>query len=266
MGGPLLAGLIMVSTDIKGILISDIGTFLVSILILLFIKYPQQTSPLNKATAEKKGLFNTILFFKKNITETLTLIRNTKNAPLLLGTSFSMNFFIIGVFVLISPMFLFGKYSVSEISYVMSIIGVFQIGVGFLITRINIVNTLKTIYLGILVMGTFGYLTVAFSYNIIMTIIGLCFLLGSLPFINSCNRSLFQKIIPNEHHGRFFSTRRSISQSLTPLSALFSGFWVDSMPSRVLFGSKYQFVFFTYGICVITVGFLGLMVSNETSK
>jgi DHA3 family macrolide efflux protein-like MFS transporter len=258
MGGPLLGGAIMAGINIKGVFLVDIGTFLLSILILLFIKFPRSGLELKKKVESEIDFLKSVLFFKENLKSTLSLIKSTKNAHLLLGTSFSMNFFIIGVFVIITPMFLFQEYSVKQVSYVMTAVGVTQIFSGYLVSRLKVQDTLSAIFVGILVMGVFGYMVVAFSGNGVITTVGICILFGSLPFINSCNRSTVQKIIPNDHHGRFFSTRRSISQSLTPVSAAVSGFILDLLPSKLFIGNKFQLIFLIYGFFVLGIGILGV--------
>lgn len=260
LSGPLLGGAVMSFMNIKGVLLIDIFTFIAAILILNFIRFPVTNKSTNILIFSFRKLF---LNFIDDFKNTISLIKKTQHAVLLLCTSLIMNFFIIGVYVLITPMLLYNQHSVKVISLIVSSIGIAQIISGYIVTKMKINNLIFAIYTGITFMGIFGYLLIAFSSNLIALGTGMFLLFGCLPLLNSFNRSTFQNIIPNEHHGRFFSARRSISQSLTPLSALFSGYLMDTLSSENFIGDKFQLLFLSYGILIVMIGILGMYWSRN---
>lgn len=217
---PIIAGVLIVTIDIWGVLIIDFATFLFAVTTLLLTRIP---SPVVTSEGEKArgSLLQEAAFGWKYIRARVGLL-----ALLLFfaGANFSFAFFT----VLFTPMVLsFASPavlgSVESVGGVGMLLGGFAlstwggpkrrvygvVGFGFVLGAAVIISGLRADPVLIAAANFMGFLT--------------------LPIINGCSQAIWQVKTPPDVQGRVFSVRAMIAWSTTPLSYVLAGPLADQV-------------------------------------
>ena len=211
IGGPLLAGILVSTIEIQGVLLVDAISFLVGVLALLFAAIPNPA----RASEEEEGLWR----------EAATGFRYVRERPGLFGLLlvFGASNFLFGIASIIITPLILSMADATQLGFQMAIGGA-----GLLIGGIAMSmwgGPSRRIH-GVLGFSFLAGICLAFhglqpSFPLIV-IAGFAFFM-TLPVINSCNASLWQSKVPANLQGRCFAIQRLLSEAAMPLGFCIAG-------------------------------------------
>lgn len=217
---PALAGLLIVTIQIQGVLLIDATTFVYSLITLLLVQFPRIES-----TTDGKVSIQALL------RETAYSWRYITMRPGLLGLLifFAANNFLEGIInVVVIPLVL-AFAPVTVLGTVMSVSGIGML-VGSLIMSIW-GGEKSPIYamLGFTLLGGLCILFAGLRPSVpVFFITGFLYYFG-LPVINGSSQIIWQKKVPLHLQGRVFAVRRMIAWALLPFAYLIAGVLADQV-------------------------------------
>lgn len=217
---PALAGVLLVTIGIRGVIAVDFITCILAVTTLLFVRIPRL--PQTKEGAASRGTLRDEIGYGW---------RYLKERPGLIGllTMFAVtNFSMSTVVVLFTP-YLMGITTPDIVGTVFSISGVgMLLGALAMSTwggpkrRVPAIILLMS-FQGLLVM------TAGFQPNLIL-ITGATFLyMMAMPLVNGCSQALWLQKVAPDVQGRVFAVRRMIAWSMTPLAYALAGPLADRL-------------------------------------
>ncbi|QTA91524.1 Major facilitator superfamily transporter [Desulfonema magnum] len=236
---PVLAGVLLGTIGLYGIIVIDFATFVMALIPLIFVRIPDVTPDPGRKTG-KKSLFHEAMYGWRYITEQSGLF------GLLIFFTIA-NFFAGLAGVLFTPLILsFTSASVLGIILSTGSIGMLAGGLTMSIWGgpkrhiYGIFSSALGIGLCILSAGLHTYAP--------LFAVAAFFYYFGIPIINSCNHVIFQKKIPPDVQGRAFAMIGAIVGSSLPLAYLVAGPLVDHVfeplmaPDGLLAGSMGQLI------------------------
>lgn len=212
---PLLAGLLMVTIDIQGVLVADFATFLFAVGVLALVKVPKPERSAEGEAASK-------LPFKKQLTFGFSYIAKRQGLMALLLFFAMINFVVSIATVLLTPMIL----SFTDEAVLGTVLSVSSAGmlVGSIVMMVT-GGPKRRIY-GILGFGLVLGVAVFFAglrpYAPLIT--GAVFLMMfGVPIINGCSQAIWQSKVEPDIQGRVFAVRRMVAQFTVPIADLSAG-------------------------------------------
>ncbi len=222
---PLMAGFLIAELQLGGVLLIDVGTFLVSILSLLVVRFP--ALPATSTSQRDTGsLLRQMLYGWTYIVA----------RPGLLGLLifFAATSFLNGLIAsLIYPLIL-NFASATELGVVISIAGA-----GLVLSSLvmSVWNGPQRRILGVfgseLVFGV-GILLIGLRPSAILVAIGAAIAHTALPVSNVTNQAIWQSKVAPDVQGRVFATRQMIGKAMTPLAFLLAGPLADQVFNPLL--------------------------------
>ena len=223
---PILAGALMTTVGMQGIIIIDVVTYLLALGTLLFVTIPQ---PDKKPTSEgtKFSLFSDIAFGWRYLIERRGL----------LGLTFyyaSVNFFLNISGVMLSPLVLsFG--SAASLGVAQTVIGAGLLAGSLLMSvwggpkkkRINAV-------FGFIMLASMGFMVAGLQPKLVLICAGVFILMFFIPFANGPSSAVMAAKVTPDVQGRVSATRSMISQSMMPLAFILSGVLADHVFNPLL--------------------------------
>lgn len=209
--GPLFCGWLIATTSTSTGLFIDSGTYLMSVLILLFCVFPKDVKSKHKIKI-KQGIFST-----------LKLIRHNKLLMNLLFSAVIMNFLGSATFLCIQ-FGLLNELQVTKQAYgaifAMSPAGM-TLGIAFS-KQVNINRKGLFIAISLVLTGIFNLLMGLSSSTIMF---GFLFFLSGVAFgmSNAMYSYLYRTLIPIDMQGKFFGLLNSIAKIAAPLGVAISG-------------------------------------------
>jgi MFS transporter, DHA3 family, macrolide efflux protein len=218
IGAPMLAGFLLLSIDLEGILLIDFVTFVLGVLPLLWIAIPRPEVS-DEAAAVRGSLFKeawlgwTYIARRPGLLGLLLVIAIT-------NMSLGM------VLVLMPPLVLSFSSSavlgtINSVSSIGLLVG--AVGVSFLGVPRRRVATI----LGLLVFRGLMFVVGGLQESPVLITVAAFLFLCSNPFINTANQVLWQNKVPVDLQGRVLATRNLIGGAMVPLAFLFGGPLVD---------------------------------------
>jgi DHA3 family macrolide efflux protein-like MFS transporter len=216
---PALAGVLLITIQIWGVIAIDFATFLVALTTLAVIWVPNP--PRTESTAEKPSLFQEVTFGWRYVTERRGLFA--------LLVFFALSNFVFGfVNVLFTPLVLSFATPVA-LGTVVSVGGIGMLLGGIVMgawggpqRRVNGILGASLLSGAALVVG-------GLRANIPLLAGALFVLFFTGPIANGCSQAIWQvKTAPNVQ-GKVFSVRRMMALSVTPLSYLMAGPLADNV-------------------------------------
>ncbi len=211
IGGPLLAGILVSSIAIQGVLLVDALTFLVGVLALLLAKVP---SPV-RTPSHDEGLWR----------EAATGFQYVRERPGLFGLLlvFGASNFMFGIASIIITPLILSFANTTQLGFQMAVGGVGLLVGGIIISFWG--GPSRRIH-GVLGFSFLAGICLAFhglqpSFTLIV-VAGFIFFI-TLPVINSCNASLWQSKVPTNLQGRCFAIQRLLSEAAMPLGFCIAG-------------------------------------------
>lgn len=212
VGGPLLAGVLVSSISMQGVLLVDALTFLVGVVALLFARVPR---PVRASDDGDGDLWR----------EAATGFRYVRERPGLLGllTVFGLSNFLFGIAsIAITPLVL-SFADVALLGVQMAIGGAGLLLGGLLMSTWGGPRRLIDGVLGFSLLAGF-FLAIhglAPSFTLVV-VAGFAFFL-TLPVINASNAALWQSKVPAHLQGRCFAIQRVLSEAAMPLGYCLAG-------------------------------------------
>lgn len=229
---PVLAGALLGSIGLDGILAIDILTFVVAISALLWIFIPKVEKSIEGEKAEKGILKESVFGFKY-----IWKRRSLFNLQLVFASG---NLMSSCAAVLIAPMIL-GKTgnSASTLGVVESAGALGGILGSSLITAWGgPKRRIHGVLLGWAGSGLFGLLLTGLGSKVPFWLVGSFFFSFFGPIVNSSNQAIWQSKVPPDIQGRVFSVRRLIAQITGPLGMMIAGPMADKVLEPMMLSSS----------------------------
>lgn len=215
---PIVAGVLVATIQIQGVLLIDFITFIFALLTLLIFRFPQPPKT-SINTSEKTSLLSDAGFGWTYI----------KKRPglLIMVIFFAITNFSIGIAqVLLTPMIL--SFTDAKMLGVVLSLG----GSGWLFGSLAISiwgGPKRRIYgiLGFELLLGMGILMAGLRSNVVLITIAIFSIFFSVPMIIGCNNAIWQSKVPSNVQGRVFAVRGMISWSTFPLAYLVAGLLAD---------------------------------------
>src|SRR5512136_868272 len=211
---PLLAGALIGSLGLQGVLLSDFATYLFAILTLVLIRIPRPETTA-EGRAGRGSLLHETVYGWKYITARSGLL------ALLVFLALA-NFLMEMSVVLFTPMIL-SFASTAALGLVMSLGGI-----GYLVGSVVISiwgcpkRRIQTVMISMLVMGVFMALIGSRAY-LPLVMVSACLCMVFLPITVSANQAIWQNRVAPDVQGRVFATRQAFIQATPLLAYLLTG-------------------------------------------
>lgn len=274
--GPALAGALIGTMGIQGILLIDLITFFIAIITLLIVVVPQPKI--------KKECLSFRLFWQD-----LTFgFHYIFQRPGLLGLQlifFGANFMTVIGWAVVNPMVLARTGGDAQIlGFVQSFAAAGGlVGAVFLMIWGGPKNLVRGILIGWILNGILGRFLMGVTQAPWLWMISVFLLAFFMPTINGSNQAIWQRKVPPEQQGRVFAVRRFIAQITIPISMGLSGWLADyafepgfateqAWGSRIFGslvgtgpGAGFSLMIAMSGVLVALVGFVGLFLPHIQS-
>lgn len=220
---PVLAGALLGTIGLDGILVIDILTFIIAISALLWIFIPQAEKSEEGEHAEK-GIFKESIFGFKYILKRPSLF----NLQLVFASG---NFMSSWAGVLLAPMILARTGNSASTLGVVESAGALGgiIGSSLITAWGGPKRRINGVLLGWAGSGSFGLMLLGLSSAIPFWLAGSFFFSFFGPIVNSSNQAIWQSKVPPDIQGRVFSVRRVIAQITGPLGMMIAGPMADKV-------------------------------------
>ena len=222
---PILAGALVTTVGMKGIIIVDITTYLLALMTLIFVRIPQPER--KKETGKKISVFKDVAFGWHYLVARKGLL------GLLLYYA-SVNFFLNISAVMLGPLILsFG--SASSLGVAQTVMGVGMLAGSLIMSVWGGVKKGKVkAIIGFIVLSAVGFMIAGFQPSLLFVSIGLFLLMFFLPFGSGPSAALLAAKVAPDVQGRVFATRSMISQSMMPFAFILSGILADNVFNPLL--------------------------------
>jgi MFS family permease len=223
---PVLAGVLVVSIGMPGIILIDIITFIIALIALVFVPIPQPELR-TRETGAKRSMFDDIRFGWQYLVERRGLL------GLILYFA-CVNFFMNLAFIMVGPLVLsFG--SATNMGIAQSVLGAGMLMGSLLMSLWGGFKKNKILsVIGFITLASLGFLVMGLHPSLLMVSAGIFMLAFFLPFGSGPSSALFAEKVDPAVQGRVFATRSMISQSMMPLAFLLSGILADNVFSPLM--------------------------------
>ena len=224
--GPLSAGLILSVVSIPYLFIIDSASFIVAILILLFIILPPKTKLTDKQFSSVKEIFSGIQYVTKHKPLGMLFILTIINNFFIMGPAF------IGMLILVKDALggTASQYAFVEAGLAFGML----IGSVFVYRLGNRINIGKLLLIGMILDGiTYSIMYFAGSVNYVLIFIVIHAI--GIPMITVSRTAIIQKHSPNQYHGRLFSLVHLSVVGVTALSAAVVGIAANYIDIKTIF-------------------------------
>jgi len=222
---PVIAGLLIAPLQLGGMLLIDVGTFVVSALTLLVVRFP--APPTTAEELQGRGSLGRQMLYGW----TYVVAR-----PGLLGLLifFALTSFLNGLIAsLIYPLIL-SFASATELGIIISLAGTSLVVSSLLMSVWNGPQRRILGVLGSELVFGLGILMIGLRPSGIVVAIGALIAHAALPVSNVTNQAIWQSKVAPDVQGRVFAMRQMVSRAMTPLAFLLAGPLADSVFNPLL--------------------------------
>ncbi|NVJ05292.1 MFS transporter [Myxococcus sp. AM001] len=216
--GPALAGVLVVSIGLQGVLLIDLATFLFALATLLSVRIPQ---PEPGQIEPRKSLWTDIALGWRFIRERPGLLG-------LLAFSSAVNLVSVLVTVLITPLVL-SFTDPATLGLVVSCSGVGMVAGGI---TMGVWGGPKRRIFGVLgaeLVAGLALLAAALPASVFVVACAAFVFMFTAPVAMGCSQAIWQSKVPPAIQGRVFSTRRMLALIAPPIAALLAGPLTDRL-------------------------------------
>ena len=223
---PLLAGALVGTIGMRGIIIIDLVTYLVALATLIFVRIPQP-APASEEASGKSSIFKDIAFGWQYLAERKGLL------GLLLYFA-AVNFFLNMPGVLVGPLVLSFSYA-GGLGVAQTVMGAGML-VGSLLMSVwggpkkHKINAV----IGFIALAAVGSLVAGSQASLFAVSAGMFILMTFIPFASGPSSAIFAAKVAPDVQGRVFATRSMIAQSMMPLAFVLSGVLADHLFNPLL--------------------------------
>ncbi len=212
---PLLAGTLVVTIGLAGVIVVDVVTFVVAVTVLALVKFPnslpwRRREPL---LAEVAGGWRFIVARRGIV-------------ALLLHAALT-NLFLSAMAVLLAPLVLTGFGAADQLGWVLAAGGAGGVVGGLAMALWGGPRRLMTGVLGFCLVGGACISLIGVGTSLLFPAAGMFGFMVTLAMSNGCYVSLIQVKVPHHLHGRVFALNQMIAFSTMPLGYLLAGPLVD---------------------------------------
>ena len=212
---PLLAGALLVTIKIHGVLLVDFATFIIGIFTLLIVRFPPAV------TAETEQLKQSSFLQEMSYGWQYIQAR-----PGLLGLLVFYTFrnFLLGLVSVLAVPLVLSIASSDVLGRVLAISGIGMLIGSLVLAKIEVpkhhyINTM----FGFNALATIAMIMLGLRPSILLMTLSGFLLFFCIPFINVPNQAIFQQKIPAHIQGRVFALRRGFATVALPLGYVISG-------------------------------------------
>ena len=212
---PMLAGILLVSIQLQGIILIDFATFLFAFATLLVVKFPETTKTNLGGQAGLRKLMGEITYGWHYLTE----------RPGLLGLLilFTVDNFLLGIIsVLVTPLVL-SVADVTVLGTVMSIGGIGMVAGSIVMTTWGGPKRKINAVCGFIILSGLCILAAGLRPSIYIYAISAFIFFFSVAIINSSAQVIFQKKVAPHVQGRVFALQGTIVAATFPLGYVMAG-------------------------------------------
>ena len=221
IAAPAIAGLLMKFVGLETILFIDIATFIVAIITLISVKFPE----FKRRSRARKKVVNQV------IADTLAGWNYIILRPGLarLVSFISISYFSMGILEVVLWPLLYQPGSTDELGFVLSIGGCGML-VGSVLMSIwsGPKNRVKAI-IGFAGLQSAIIFIGGMKISPVVLAVGIFGYLFSQPIIVSCNQAIWQSKVPSRLQGRVFALQQTLERSLAICAYLLAGPLVDNV-------------------------------------
>ena len=218
---PFIAGILMKFIGLEGVLIVDLGTFVVALFTLSVVRFPnvkRRRNPNKSATG---------IFLQDTISGWNYIA--TRPGLLRLLSFVAISYFTTGMLEVVLWPLLYKPDSTQQLGTILSIGGC-----GVLVGSLLMSIWGSTKYRVITIMGCVGLqgivtLIAGLKISVIVLAVGVFLYLFSHPIIISSNQAIWQSKVPTHLQGRIFALIQSLERSLAIIAYLLAGPLVDTI-------------------------------------
>ncbi|MEE8340789.1 MAG: MFS transporter [Candidatus Neomarinimicrobiota bacterium] len=224
--GPLVAGLILSIVSIPYLFVIDSFSFIIAILILLFVTVPTKTKKVDKQFSSVKELFSGIQYAAKHKPFKILFILTIINNFFIMGPAF------VGMLILVKNALggTASQYAFVEAGLAFGML----LGSAFVYRLGNRINIGKLLLIGMIIDGvTYSVMYFAGSVNYVLLFIVIHAF--GIPMITISRTAIIQKHSPNEYHGRLFSLVHLSVIGVTAVSSAVVGIAANYIDIKIIF-------------------------------
>ena len=219
IASPAIAGALLVTINIWGVIFMDFATFLFALTTLLFVRVPN--APPAPESEEKISFLNQITFGMKYIA--------SRHGLLGLLLFFALVNFIGGFTnVLFTPLIL-SFASPAILGSILSVGGVGMLIGGLVMSAWGGPHKKVTGIIGFSILSGLALALGGVRANTLLITAAIFVVFFTLPLTNGCSQAIWQVKTAPAVQGRVFSVRRMIAMSMMPLSIITAGPLADSV-------------------------------------
>lgn len=223
---PVLAGALVTTIGMSGIIMIDIGTFLFAMVTLLLVHIPQPERRTDEV-AEKRSVWKDVAFGWRYLVDRPGLMG-------LLWYYAAVNFFLNISAVMIGPLVL-SIGSATSLGVVQTFMGLGMLVGSLLMSVWGGVKKNRVRYIMFfIVLTSIGFFIAGSQASIAAISAGLFVLMFFAPFGGSISAAMFAMKVASDVQGRVSATRSMVSQSMMPIAFLLSGFLADHVFNPLL--------------------------------
>ena len=223
IAAPLLAGILLVTIDLEGILLIDVVTFLFAVGSLFFILIPKPIES-EEGKAARGSLLQESLFGFRYIWERSSLLGMQL-------VFFGLNFTGIFTFVLLPALILSlaenGEVTLGTVQAIFGMGGL--IGAALLTAWGGPKQKVHGVLIPMALSGLLGQVLLGLGSGLVLWSVAAFFSMFFIPILNGSNQAIWQAKVPPDLQGRVFSVRRLIAQITAPLAMLLAGPLTDQV-------------------------------------
>ena len=253
---PILAGALVTTIGMSGIIMIDIGTFLFAMVTLLLVHIPQPKRTASEAS-EKLSILKDVAFGWHYLADRPGLMG-------LLWYYAGVNFFLNISAVMIGPLVL-SIGSASSLGVAQTFMGLGML-IGSLLMSVwgGVKKNRVRFILFFIVLTSLGFFIAGSRPSLPIISAGLFVLMFFVPFGGSISSAMFATKVAPDVQGRVMATRSMVSQSMMPVAFLLSGFLADRVFNPLLVeGGKLAETFVGRWIGVGPTRGIGLMLISS---
>jgi MFS family permease len=215
---PIVAAAVVVSAGLGPLFVADVATYLVAVLTLMVVRFPQA------APGERQG--RGVVGLLREAREGLTFITERRGLLILLLSFLMVNFAFAFQGVLTIPLLL--NLTDEQTAGLIVSVGAIGIAVGSLVLTAwgGPKNKILGVYLPIMAMGV-GLVMMGLRPSVWLVTAGLLLMLGTHPIAGGSSQALWQAKVPPQLQGRVFAIRQISAISASPIAFLSAGLLAD---------------------------------------
>lgn len=239
IGAPLLAGILVVTIGIAGVIVIDFVTFLFAITTVFLVRIPQP-EPLAEEEASEAPWWRQATFGWRYI--------RTRPGLLSLLLLFALLNFIVGGVTVLTPALVLSFATAAMLGIVQAAGGGGMLLGGLAMTSWGGPKRRIVGVLGFTFLGAIGLVLYGLQPLIPLIAVGAFVFFFTLPVVNASSQVIWQSKVELPFQGRVFAVRRMLAQITAPLAYLLAGLAADNyfgpalMPGGSLAGSVGQLI------------------------